>query len=116
MFFFLLNYTASASPKFLSGNKTEQRFYQPEMKLECSASGIPKPTLEWSLDGRSLPPTVTVSRIEENGTQSWSSVKFPNSPIGVYGNFTCTASNAAGDNEKLIMIIPSGNLNRRSTN
>jgi len=64
--------------------------------------------LEWNQDGRPLPLSIKISREEEDGNKSSSTLTLPSTPDGVYGKFACVAYNPAGVIQKEFSVIPSG--------
>lgn len=66
------------------------------LELPCVASGVPEPTLAWTRDGRSYPPSA-------NGSLVLSGVGLEDE-----GTYTCTAANAAGEDEARVQLLVQG--------
>jgi hypothetical protein len=72
---------AQVSPQFVSG------FAGLVIQLECTATGDPKPTITWLLEGRKLPDAVL-----ENGNTLTVTIGYD-----TVGNYTCLADSVVGE-------------------
>lgn len=66
------------------------------VELLCVVQGFPEPTLTWTKDGRSYP-------LSPDGSLVLSHVGLDDE-----GTYTCTASNAAGEDEAQVQLLVQG--------
>ena len=61
-------------------------------EMNCSAKGVPRPTLSWTFDNQELPPDAAI------GNSSYQSIiRLFSTSKSMEGWYTCKAKNKAGD-------------------
>jgi len=91
-------------PSFIDGNET--KVVNDKEIISCSASGIPAPSLTWLFNEGPLPRNIKATN-DTDGMTALSQIHL--SSIGeVYGNFSCTADNFHGRDEKVFMVVHKG--------
>ncbi|XP_062500397.1 protein sidekick-1-like [Corticium candelabrum] len=81
--------TVNVPPKFVIAPVTVSINIKSELRLNCSASGDPMPTIEWFLNGRRL-------QQDHNVTITNEFLLIHNTSVEDEGIYQCSASNAAG--------------------
>nr|CAD2157874.1 unnamed protein product [Meloidogyne enterolobii] len=83
------------------GYRTLEALVNDSVQIDCIASGVPTPKIEWSHNGRSLSSEDSASLYFENGRSKLHILSVQPKNAGIY---SCTATNKAGNSDMDIFL------------
>uniref|UniRef100_A0A3Q3ALP3 Hemicentin 1 n=1 Tax=Kryptolebias marmoratus TaxID=37003 RepID=A0A3Q3ALP3_KRYMA len=96
------NFNVIVQPPTIQGTGPPERsvVLQKSISLECISSGIPPPSITWIKDGRPVDTTKEHLRLHSAGR----TLKITEARLEDSGNYTCLATNAAGEAKQHIRL------------